>query len=183
MCCGDPSVGTEYYITDVRTIRAHLVLPEKLPAWRSASARMTNSILITRLTNKGWPTSSNPNVFNAAVGIRPRYAVCPDHTGSVIDLSLRDSSSFPRNLASSAKALNIDRRTADLIPSLPIRTSHVADVPSRNCRTRESDGSEGSVYDARRFEKWIGMLVSRCLARSFCSTDLWNVYTSMKLSA
>ena len=144
---------------------------------------MADSIPNTSLTNKGWLTSSHPNVFNAAVGIRPRYAVCPDHTGSVIDLSLRDSSSSPRILASSAKVLNIDRRTADLIPSLPIRTSHVADVPSRNCSTRGSDSSEGSVYEARRFEKWIGMLGQRCLARSFCSTDLWNVYTSTKSSA
>ncbi len=125
-----------------------------------------------QLTNIGEPASLEPKSFSATVGIRPRYAICPDHTGSIIDRNREESSTFLRTQASSARLLNIDRLTADRIPSLPTSTSHVAELPSRKCRTVGAHRSGVSAYEMRRFEKWIGMLGSRCLARSCCSTDL-----------
>jgi hypothetical protein len=77
-------------------------------------------------------------------GISPRYAIVPLKTGSI-----RSKSS---GRPAWAIRSNICVRIKDLTPSHPTRTSHVAVVPSPNCKPMGSSGV-GSVYEAKRFPK------------------------------
>lgn len=107
-------------------------LPHSFPDTNEKGVRLIPQLHVQyrtciRFVIPGWPGARSASL---STGIRARYAVVPVQVGSTESVSRFTSSGFPSAHARLAFSSKSERLTDDLMPSAPIRTSHVALDPS-----------------------------------------------------